>query len=90
MTVAYKRFPDGWQLAIRNSMPDPLTDMEIEALRRAFVFEKRARFDGKTRKQKEDIFFRRMYFAQGIDLIDLNYKIHHLPDIDGLINSLCS
>jgi hypothetical protein len=74
-------------------MPDPLTHLETDALRKALAFSSRDRFAGKTREQKEDLLFRRiemMARGTGVDLIDLKYKIHHLPEIDTLIQSICS
>ena len=73
-------------------MPDPLTRLETDALRKALLFSSRERFAGKLREQKEDLLFRRldmMAKGTGVDLIDLKYKIHHLPEIDSLIQSIC-
>ena len=73
-------------------MPDPLTRLETDALRKALVFVSRERFEGKTREHNEDLLFRRidlMVRGSGVDLIDLKYKIHHLPEIDSLIQSVC-
>ena len=73
-------------------MPDPLTRLETDALRKALLFSSRERFAGKLREQKEDLLFRRldmMARGTGVDLIDLKYKIHHLPEVDSLIQSIC-
>ena len=73
-------------------MPDPLSDMETDALRKALLFVSRERFEGKTREHNEDLLFRRidlMVRCTGVDLIDLKYKIHHLPEIGSLIESIC-
>jgi hypothetical protein len=69
-----------------------LTRLETDALRKALLFSSRERFAGKLREQKEDLLFRRldmMAKGTGVDLIDLKYKIHHLPEIDSLIQSIC-